>query len=233
MQEISNPFQAISETFFRPNGVFRKLATTDNWSWVPFFILMSMSLVPVYLYFQTIDFDWYRNFIADMQLGDVSPAEKEAFTERMTQGFVMWSTIVSVFLGVIILNAIYAGYLTFMARNDEKSVQGFTDWYGMTWWTALPSLLTSFAALLVLVMASTHEIDPASLSPLTFTWIFGLTPDSAFYNIGQFRLDMLWSIYLTAVAIGQWTSFSNKKAWLVAAAPVTIIYGIWLVFVLL
>ena len=151
----------------------------------------------------------------------------------MTQGFVMWSTIVSVFLGVIILNAIYAGYLTFMARNDEKSVQGFTDWYGMTWWTALPSLLTSFAALLVLVMASTHEIDPASLSPLTFTWIFGLTPDSAFYNIGQFRLDMLWSIYLTAVAIGQWTSFSNKKAWMVAAAPVTIIYGIWLVFVLL
>ena len=231
MSEVSNPFQAVNETFIRPNKVFAKLANTDNWSWVPFFIVMALALLPLYLFFQTIDFAWYSNYLADVQLGDVSPAEKQAYKDQLTLGMIKWSTLIGSFLGFLIINALVAGYLTFMTRNDEKSIQGFTDWYGMTWWTALPSIIPSLIALVLLVMADSHQIDPISLSPLWLAYIFGLEPTSAFFSLGQsIRLDMFWSYYLTAVALGQWTSFSTKKSWIVALAPGAVIYGIWLIF---
>ncbi len=234
MSEVSNPFQAINEIFIRPNKVFSKLATTDNWSWVPFFIVMVLGLLPLYLYFQTIEFAWYSNYLADAQLGDVSPAEKQAYQNQLTLGMIKWSTLIGMFLGFIVINAIMAGYYTFMTRHDEKSLQGFTDWYGMTWWTALPSIIPSLIALLLLVMADGHQIDPVTLSPLSLAYIFGLEPSSDFFGLCQsLRLDMAWTYYLTAVAISQWTSFSTKKAWIIALAPGVVIYGIWLIIAFL
>lgn len=230
MSDVNNPFQAVSETFIRPNTVFNRLATVSNWSWIPFIIVMVLGILPLYLYFQTVDFEWYTNYLAQTQLGDVSPAEKQAYKDQLAPGIITWSTLIGIAIGFLVINALMAVYLTFMTRNDEKSIQGFTDWYGMTWWVALPSVIPSLIALLLLVMADGHEIEPITLSPLSLAFIFGLTPASDFFNLAQsVRLDMIWSIYLTAVAIGQWATFNNKKSWLVASGPFIVIYGIWLV----
>ncbi len=51
MREITNPLQACLDVLIRPNPVFARLATANNWSWVPFVLLVVISILPAYAYF--------------------------------------------------------------------------------------------------------------------------------------------------------------------------------------
>ena len=45
MHNVTNPFQACNDIFFKPNGVFKAVGENNNWSWMPFILIMAISLV--------------------------------------------------------------------------------------------------------------------------------------------------------------------------------------------
>ena len=52
MDKPSNPLQACLDIVLTPNRVFAKLAKTDNWSWIPFLLVVINSVLPIYFYFK-------------------------------------------------------------------------------------------------------------------------------------------------------------------------------------
>ncbi|RDV25190.1 YIP1 family protein [Alteromonas aestuariivivens] len=230
MHTVSNPLQACKDIFLRPNGVFRALAAKDNWSWFPFIIVAVVSVLPNYAYLNTVDFDWYRDLLITAQYDQISPAEQDQIRAQLTPQSVLVFATVATVLGYIIINAIVAAYLNIVTRSDEQNVHGYMDWYGFSWWTAMPVVVNCLLALVLMMFTSNPQTSPNILTPLSAAFVFGIEMDSPYHNFAQaIRLDSFWSIYLTIVGISQWTSFSVKKAAVIAITPYALIWGLWLI----
>lgn len=228
MSEVTNPFQACNNIFFKPNGVFRAIDEKNNWSWIAFFVVIAMTIIPSYLFINFVDFEWYKNLLIDTQYGELSPAEKDIYRDNMTRPQTMIFMVILGVLGPVLFNALLALYLNLATRSDEENLNGYTDWYGFTWWAGMPVVVSSLLGIALIAMADNHQVLPSIVSPLSVAYIFNVQMDSDWFGISQsLRLETLWSIYLIAVGISQWTSFNTKKSAIIAAAPFVIILGIW------
>jgi len=234
MHQVTNPFQACSEILLKPNAVFAALDKQQNWSWVPFFLVTIMAVLPSYFYFNFVDFDWYKELIVNSQYANVSPAEQDAFRQSMGKSQVLTFTLVGGSLGLVIVNAIMAAYLNMMTKSDEQNLNGFSDWYGFSWWISLPVVLSGLIAMLVILFANDPQLAPTSLAPTSLAFILGLDMKSSWFNLLQtIRLESFWSMYLITVGISQWTRVGANKAYLIATLPYGFIWGFWAISLIL
>ena len=219
---LSNPISAITETFFNPLTVFNTLAVKNNWSWVPFFLLAFVLFFPPYLYYSVVDFDWFSQLSADALLGDVSPAERQMYMDAANVSLIRLSqALTNSLIAPIIVFAVLALYYNFITRNDEKSVQGFSDWYGAMWWMALPGLLNALVAIILISFQSENaQIHDNIMVPFSLAYIANTTIASPMHSLfTAIRLDVFWSIYLGFICVRSWTNFSVAKALTTVIAP--------------
>ena len=228
MSEVTNPIQACSDIFFKPNGVFAATNVNHNWSWFPFILVTVLAILPGYMYFNFVDFEWYKDLIISTSYADTSPNEQEMIRSGMSVSGMVIFAVLGGFIGFLLVNAILATYLNLVTKSDEENTNGFTDWYGFTWWVSMPTVFSGLVALLVIAFASDHQLDPVSLSPTSLAFLLGLSVDSDWFALLQsMRLESLWTMYLVAVGLTQWTSIRGNKAYLIAAAPYAVLWTIW------
>lgn len=233
MHNVTNPLQACNDIFYRPNGVFKAVDEHNNWSWLPFFIVVIVAVLPNYFYASFVDINWYQDLIIQMQYADQSPAEQDMFRQNMTRDAITMFSTVGTVVGLIVINTIIATYLNLVSKSDEENIKGFTDWYGFTWWVTLPILINSLFAMFLLFMADDHQVLPTIAAPLSLAYLFSIDMASPWFNLAQsIRLDSFFAIYLTAVGVSQWTRFTTRKSALIAVAPSAVIWGIWTGFIL-
>jgi hypothetical protein len=233
MHTVTNPLQACNDIYFKPGGVFTAVGEKNNWSWLAFFIVLLMALVPQYLYVHFVDITWYQDLLIAAE-GDLSPAEIDARRGFMTQSSFMAQHVIGTAIGFIIINAILAVYLHLCTRNDDSHVFGFTDWYGFTWWASMPIVLSSLVSVMILLLSDNHQVAPSVLAPLSLAYLFGVEVTSKWYGLlTAINLVSIWTIYLTTVGVARWTSFSTQKSLIIAAAPTVIITLIYLVVTIL
>jgi hypothetical protein len=180
------------------------------------------------MYFNFVDFEWYTDLIVNSTYADVSPNEQDMIRQNMTRDSVLLFSFVGAFVGYIVLNSLLAIYLNLSTKSDEDSLHGFTDWFGFTWWVSMPSLVSAVLALLMLTLAESNQLDPASLSPTSLAYWAGLDVGSQWYALAQsIRLESFWSMYLIAVGISQWTNIRGNKTYIIGIAPYAFIWGVW------
>ncbi|MDT0593931.1 Yip1 family protein [Glaciecola petra] len=229
---VSNPIQAASEIFYKPKGVFDALAVKDNWSWVPFILLAVVMSLPAYLYFGVVDFEWWRDITINTSMPDASPAEKKNVMSMYQQGSTQLTSMIFSVIAPILINLILALYYTLVTRNDNKSVQGYTDWYGAMWWMSMPVLINSLVALLIIAMHDKGtELSTAVLAPLSVAYLMGIEMSSNWFNFfNGVRLDVIWTIYLSMTCVRSWTNFSANKSLIVAIIPTAFIWLLFAIF---
>jgi hypothetical protein len=222
---VTNPIQAASEIFYKPKDVFDALAVRDNWSWIPFILLMVILFIPPYLYFGVVDFDWYINTAIAPTLEDMAPAQQESMLSFYTPNQMQLTVGISIIVSGIIMSAIVAFYYAMTTKNDPKSVQGFTDWYGAMWWMTMPGIINALIALVLLTFQSSGaEINIAITNPLSLAYILGVEMSSDWFGLlTTLRLDTIWMIYIGVVCLQSWTNFSRNKAILIASIPTIVI----------
>ena len=231
MHEVSNPFQACNDIFFKPSGVFKAVGENNNWSWMPFILVMGVSMAMQYLYVNFVDIEWFANLNIAAQ-GDMSPAEEDQMRAFFTRESLMWTQLIGAFFAITVINAIYAVYVNLATRSDDSHVFGFTDWYGFSWWLSMPYVITGLIGVVLLVLSDNHQVSPVIMAPTSLSYLLSIPMDSDWFAFGQaIRLELFWGIYLATVGISQWTSFDRKKAAIIATAPYAILYSIWLVFI--
>lgn len=235
MQQVSNPFQAMKDIFVKPNQVFATISETHNWSWIPFICVAVVGAIPVYMYFNFVDFSWYTEFMVQSLAGELSPAEQDMVRSSMTdQAQSLWAGVFSSIFGVILSNAFLALYLNIMTKADEKCVQGYTDWYGFSWWVSVPVIISSLISALVVLLATDNQLSPISLSPTSLAFIFSIEIDSAWSTFSQsIRLESFWVMYLIVVGLSQWTVLPSKQTYMIAIAPYVVIWAAWALIILL
>jgi hypothetical protein len=223
---VTNPIQAASEIFYKPKAVFEALSVRDNWSWIPFLLLCFILFLPPYLYFGIINFDWWLDNAIMPSIADLSPAEQENTLAMYGPVQTQITSAITPAISLVIIYAIKAFYLSMMTKNDEKSIQGFTDWYGACLWIAMPMLLTALVSLLLLTFQSTGaEISTSYLSPLSLAFILGTDMSSPWYSLMTIlSVDGFWIIFLGYVCLRAWTNFSQKRAAIVALIPAMLVW---------
>jgi len=234
MQQVSNPFQAMKDIITKPNRVFATISEVHNWSWIPFLFIAVIGALPIYLYFNFVDFAWYKELMVQSVAGDLSPAEQSAVRNAMTdQAQSLWAGVFGSVIVVIISNAFLALYLNMFTKADEECVQGYTDWFGFAWWVSLPTLVSSAIGIVVVLLAQDSQLSPVSMAPTSLAFIFSVEMTSQWASLMQsIRLESIWVMYLTAVGLSQWTTFSANRNYTIAIAPYLLIWLIWTLFII-
>ena len=78
-----NPFTACIGVLRHPKATFAQLKEQHNWSWLPFLLVTLAAILPVYYYFQVVDFQWYKEVIIDSQFANISPGEQQAISASL------------------------------------------------------------------------------------------------------------------------------------------------------
>jgi hypothetical protein len=233
MQQITHPLQACINLFYRPNRVFQRLATTDNWSWLPFLLVVAGTVAPIYYYFELVDFQWYKDTIISLQFAKVSPAEQRVINASLeaTRGWM--GTIFGPTILIIIEVTLVAAYVNITGKIDELNVFGFSDWFGLVWWTLLPSALASVLSLLLLSLADSPRLLLSDVSPTALSYLLAIDIGSTWFGLcSAIKLEGLWTLILLAIGIKQWTHLSNVTAYCIAFIPACLIGLIWVLVLL-
>jgi hypothetical protein len=226
--QVTNPIQAASEIFYKPKAVFEALSVKDNWSWIPFILLAVILFLPPYLYFSIVDFDWWLDSAVMPSLENLSPVEQENRLAMYSPAQTQLTSALSPAIGMIVIYAIKAFYFSMMTKNDTKSVHGFTDWYGAMLWIAMPMLVSSLIALLLLTFQeSGAQLSGAILYPLSLAFLFNIDMASAIFPLlSSVSVDSIWIIFLGYTCVRTWTNFSQNRAIVVAIIPALLTWSI-------
>lgn len=229
MQQVSNPFQAMKDIVSKPNRVFATINDIHNWSWVPFIFIAVIGVIPIYLYFNFVDINWYNETMVQVIAGQLSPAEQNAMRNAMAdQAQSLWTGVFGSVFMLIILNAILALYLNIVTKADEECVQTYTDWYGFTWWVSVPAIVSSLIAIVIVLLAQNTQLSPVSMAPTSLAYIFSVDMTSPWSSLMQsIRLESIWVMYLITVGLSQWTMLPTKRNYIIAVAPYVLIWGVW------
>jgi hypothetical protein len=233
MQQINNPLQACINILYRPGRVFQRLATTDNWSWLPFLLVVAGTVAPIYYYFALVDFQWYKDTIIGLQFATVSPAEQRVISASLeaTRGWM--GKVIGPAILIIIEVALVAAYLNLAGKKDELNVLGFSDWYGLVWWALLPTALASLLSLLLLSLTDSPRLLLSDVSPTAFSYLFAIDMSSKWFALcSTIKLEGVWTLTLLAIGIKQWTHLSTVTAYCIAFIPVCLIGLIWVLVLL-
>ena len=235
MQQVSNPFQAMKDIFVKPNQVFATISDTHNWSWIPFFCIAIIGAIPIYMYFNFVDFTWYTELMVQAMAGDLSPAEQNAFRNMMAdQAQSLWTGVFGSVFMLLISNAILALYLNIVTKSDEECVQGYTDWYGFSWWVSVPVIVSSLLGIIVILVAQDNQLQPVGIAPTSLAFIFSVEMESSWASLMQaMHLESIWVMYLTVVGLNQWTNIATQKTYIIAIAPYVIIWLVWALMIAL
>ncbi len=231
MKPITSPFQAVIEVFYRPNAVFATLDKVNNWSWIPFLLISIAIVLPGFMYWGFVDIEWYKEmYIATLQGQDLAPAQINAMAESINATTYQYGSLLAP-LFIVIVNAIMAVYLLATTKIDDDNLNGFTDWYGLLWWTGLPMIIGSVVALGLIATANDPQLSPLVLQPTSLAYLTGMSLSDNWVGFAQgLKLESLWMIYLCAVGISKWTNIKGATAWAIAAAPTVLIFGIWALY---
>jgi hypothetical protein len=234
MESLSNPFQACKNIVLKPNGVFAKIKTTDNWSWVPFFLVAGATFLTIYSYLNVVDINWFIDSMLQLIAKDVSPAEVKAMRDGMEQGNVLlFSLSLGLMFKIVLFNAFMAAYLNQCAKMDEVCVQGFTDWFGFCWWISLPLVAVQLLTCVVIWFSQSPQLSQTVLELTSLAFIFSVDIRSPWFGLFEsLKLEYIWIIYLTTVGLSQWTSLAKKQIYRIAIGPYVLIWGLWLLLLL-
>ncbi|MFT6270860.1 MAG: hypothetical protein ACJAVV_003699 [Alphaproteobacteria bacterium] len=219
--EISNPIQAASEIFYKPKAVFDALSVRENWSWIPFILLCVILFIPPYLYFGLVDFDWWLDVAIMPTFADLPPSQQENMLTQYSPSKMQLTIGITSSVSLIVIYAIKAFYFSMITRNDNKGVQGFTDWFGAMWWIAMPMLVNALLSLILLTFQdSGTQIEGSILAPLSLAFLFSVDMASPWFSLlSDIRIDVIWSIGLAYICVRSWTNFNQVRALITAIFP--------------
>ncbi|CAM4375615.1 YIP1 family protein [Pseudoalteromonas ostreae] len=229
----ANALSASIDIFISPSKTFNGLKEAKGWSWLAFALITIMLIASTYIFYSNAD----SQFILEEQVAaatvDATIGEKKMIRQSMEQGIdnQIWFAMGGGVFGIILINALIAGYYLLVSKQDPDANYSYGAWYGLGFWTMMPMVISSLGVIALVLTASTNELSMSLLNYASINQlILGLELGHPFYTMMEsLNIFSIWGIALAAIGLKCWTNFSLNKAILFAALPSIIIYGIWTV----
>ncbi|WKE64016.1 YIP1 family protein [Gallaecimonas kandeliae] len=224
--QSSSPFAAVLDIFVAPSRALNGVKDSKYWTFLPFLLYMGLPIAFLCFYFLGHDFESIKEQML-AAMGDRSPAEKEQAANFLTPHTVLVTSTLFFSLFSLLMFCMQGLYLMFATKVDPENIRSFPDWFALTVWAHFPEIIGTVLSF-VLVLASSTVPDLNSLNMLSLNGILNLPPGHPWQSFATtFGLFSIWSLFLTGLGIQLWTKIDKARAWVIAALPYVVIYGIW------
>lgn len=215
-----------------PSSAFEELRARPRF-WFPLLLLIASTVAIVYWYYSMVDIEWlkdamYSNNPDFQQLPEAQRAQTLAMLGRNT---LLWGSVVSVIFAMPIFLLLQSLYLL-LAAKVTKLPQGFKHWFSLSCWAALPMLLSTVAAALLLIFSDTSQVSPSVMQPFSLNELVLHRPMG---SPGHTLLESLsipgvlsWIFMIIGVRV--WSQRSWAFSALFILLPIVVVYGIWAAF---
>lgn len=216
---------------FEPRKAFAALRARPRF-WMPLLAVVLATAGTMLWYQLVVDAEW----LMDLQLrnSQLTEAQIEAQVRAAAGvGGTVRAVIVGIFTTVSVVLLFLASAVYYLLAGKITNVRcDFRQWLALTGWTSLPSVITAVPVAVMLLTATTSQIDPGEMQPLSLNALFfhRAMGDPGYSLLSSINLPMLLSLYLVAVGVKEWSGrswlFSTVFAWL----PTVLIFGFWAYF---
>lgn len=228
-----NALTACVDIFISPSKAFNGLKGAKGWSWLAFTLIAAALVVSTYVFYSHAD----TQFILEEQVAaasvDATIGEQKMIRQSMEQSIdnQVWFAIGGGIFGLIIINALLAGYYLLVSKQDPDAEYSYGAWYGFGVWAMMPIIISSLGIIALVFTATTNELSVRLFSYASINQLLlGLELGHPFYTMMEsLNIFSIWGIALAAIGLKCWTNFSLNKAIVFAALPSVVIYGIWTV----
>ena len=228
----SNPLTACLDILTSPLDTFDTIKDKKGWSWAPFGLVTASTIALFLYYFSAVDFEWMINQIFEQMATqqEMSAEELQAAQAFMTKTSMTWSTTLGGAMGLIVANLVMAVYFNLITKVSSPNELTFTTWFGFSWWTSMPAVVSWILAALVIMFSSAGMVSLEDLSPTSL----GFLADRSspwFGLLSGISLFSLWSIALGTIGLSSWLVLTPKKAFIIAVSPTLAIYTCWVLYI--
>lgn len=216
---------------FEPRKAFAELAVRPRF-WFPLLLLVASTVAINVWYTSVVDMEW----LVDRQIrtsGFSGVMTEEQISQRVQaagkqQGMQVAITSIGTLVVVPLLLLLGSVYMV-LAGKITNVDRTFRQWFALSCWSGLPSVLGLIPAVFVLLTATSAQIPQEDLQALSFNALFfHLKPgEPGFTLVSTLNLLQLAAIYLATAGVKAWSGRSWLFSFLFAALPYLLIFGIW------
>lgn len=229
-----NSFAMLQALIFEPRKAFNALAERPRFLF-PMLLTLIGTAGLVYWYYQVADLEWMMDrqlrtsaFTRDMPEQQMEETIRAAGQNPVVTGAV---SAVTTAIGLTLIYALVSLY--YLLAGKVTNVQrSFRQWFALAWWTNLPTLLTVITGAVVLLTATTAQIEEADLRALSFnSLIFHKSPgDPGYVALAYVGLPELLAIWLAIFGVRVWSGRSWLFSLVFTLLPAALIVGVVLLF---
>ena len=227
-----NDLSVASSLATAPSAAFADLRERPRF-WFPLLAICISSAVVIAWYYSVVDIDWLKEQLfgnnPDMQ--KMPPEQRMAAMNFVGRNTMMIGGIVGTFIGMPIA-FLLGGLYYFIAAKITKVPLGFKHWFSLVCWASLPIVLSSIAAIIILLLRDNDQVLPSvlqalSLNELVFHRPLG-SPGQAFLD--SLNIPAFLSMVLAVIGTHVFSQRSWQYSAIVALLPSVLIWGIWAIF---
>lgn len=150
-----------------PSRAFEQLKEKPRFLF-PLLVIVLSTVAVLFWYYRIVDFEWLtdRMLSANPQMSRMSEQEREAAMKMMSPGIIMWSSLISAMVVVVVIHVIEALY--FLLAGSVANVRHtFMQWFSLSCWTALPHVIGTISMAVFLLTSGTNQIGNEELNLLS------------------------------------------------------------------
>ena len=215
-----------------PSSAFAELRERPKF-WFPLLLLVLSTAAVAGWYYNVVDIDWLKDLMfsnnPDLQ---ALPQDKRADAMAMLgRNTMLWGSVAGAIFIMPIVFLVMATYFLLVAKVTRMS-QGFKHWFAFSCWTAMPLLLSTVVAAIMLILSDNPQVNPSVMQPLSINELLLHRPMS---SPGQSLLESLsipsllsWILMIIGVRVWSQRSWGFSMAFILL--PAVCIYGVWAFF---
>jgi len=217
-----------------PSTAFAELRERPRY-WFPLVLITVASTVMVCWYYSTVDFEWLKDlmFSNNPKFQALPEAQRTATLSGFTRTMMSWGSAIGTLIFIPVWYLLQSLYLL-LAAKVTKLPQGFKHWFALSCWTALPLLLGTVVAAIMLLMSDNSQVSPSvltalSLNELVFHYPWG-SPAQGILDALTIPAFLSWALMI--MGVHSWSQRSWAFSGIFILLPIVAVYGIWAFFAL-
>jgi len=226
-----NSIAMLQALAFEPRRAFQALAEQPK-SLFPLLAVVLCSAGLVLWYYQVVDLAWLtdRTIRGSAMAGRLTEAQIEAQVTAAGDHPGRAAVIAVIFtsLAVVLIRLCEAVYLL-LAGKITNVQRSFGQWFALSCWTSLPSVLAAIPSAIVLLLSTTTQIDQSELQPLSLNALFfhRAFDQPGFSLLTSINLLHFLALYLAALGVRTWSGRSWTFSTVFVSLPWALIVGVW------
>jgi len=226
----TDPATTAINVFVSPNEVYPQLINKPSFL-IPLLLVVLAQVTLFIWYFSIVDYLWLVDHLI-VRMGDIPSDQRDAVRDaylNLGSKGMMASTVVSVVLMTLLIYSLQAGYLSLISALSGSPYR-FRQWFSLTSWTYLPSLLIVIVSMVSIILSEHGQIGLYDLNALSLRNL-GIDPGGNMVLgtlLDSTNIPMFWSLGLLIAGYQAWVKSGYLLASMVILSPYVAIGGIWL-----